>query len=216
MDHETFPKFILQLHIASCKLLTMSSSDDSPCKVTLNKLYNAHLVGSDELLKRVITVPSKLHLCKAFNFHMNPKEPWCPLDLEHLRLVSASNKPEFVKFSDGVYAILTPDRYPGADAVLPFAQEQYKYSTYLEQLQVLPASTKLTGTDANTEVKKFLVEDLPFIIVSPKPFVPGPTWKQPAFVGLVCGDDFYGFARGFALPMEIPDETLKNDARLQD
>jgi hypothetical protein len=176
INQDNFPDFILQIHHATYSLMIRTGI----CSITLREIYGQHIIGPKEILNHRIRVDTieyyeqpPLILKDSFKSKFTKSD----LNRKHIAVMCSESidKRRYREIDTTLnkYIIKLCRRISSANAILPHADEQYKYSEALEsRYQVHKKKTEELSIDTmEKEVKKAYdtgVERL--VIVMPKRF----------------------------------------------
>jgi hypothetical protein len=195
INQDNFPDFILRIHHATYGLMVRTGIRS----ITLREIYGQHIIGPEEVLNHRVCVDT-------IEYHEQP--PLIPKNSSKVKFTKPGlnrKRVEVICSEDfdtrgyreidatlNRYIIKIRRRGPSADAILPHADEQYKYSEALESGHPVHESKtgELNVEDVKIELKKALdtgAERL--VIVTPKRF----EGSIPKNCAVVAGINFVNF-----------------------
>jgi hypothetical protein len=195
INQDNFPDFILRIHYATYGLMIRNGIHS----ITLREIYGQHIIGPEEVLNhriRVDTIEYHVQPTLIPKDNLKAKFTRPNLDRKHVAVMCSEDIDnrgyQEIDATSGKYIIKLRRRISSADAILPHADEQYKYSEALESgYQVHKDKTGELGVDTvRKEVEKANntgAERL--VIVTPKRFEDNISEN----CAIVAGIDFVNF-----------------------
>ncbi|RHZ68602.1 hypothetical protein Glove_294g172 [Diversispora epigaea] len=198
INQDNFPDFILRIHHATYGLMICNGIE----QITLKEIYGQHIIGPEEVLNHEICVNTieyyeqpplvpkdssneQFTKSKLYKEHRKHLEVICSEDVDRrgYREIDATSSRYIIKIRR---------KSPLADAILPHADEQYKYSETLKsKYPVYTSKTeKLSAKNVRIELEKALGTGADrLVIVTPKKF----EGNIPENCAIVAGIDFVNF-----------------------
>jgi hypothetical protein len=198
LDEETFPKYILAIHAATYKLLSIELDKDGKTfkRVSRSYIYRDAAVGADSSLQELIDIYSGVDIREVSGtykakYHVNKE------NLTNAALIAEGMKDgiEIVNLNNSSqpHLVLNSRRSPSSDAITPHGDEQYKFSLYIASAQSIPdnvdiATKFITDKLFEKELKKST--QYRFALISPKQLDPSFDLTKLVHGSLViCGEN---------------------------
>ncbi|CAI2188724.1 15931_t:CDS:2 [Funneliformis geosporum] len=195
INQDNFPDFILRIHHATYGLMIRTGIR----YITLSEIYGRYIDGPRRVLDHRIYV-------EIIDYHEQPplipkdssKEKFTRPDLDRKRVAVMCSEDidkrgyQEIDATLGKYIIKLRRRISSADAILPHADEQYKYSEALESGYLVhkDKTGELSIDTVGKEVKKANATGAErLVIVTPKRF----EGNIPENCAIVAGADFVNF-----------------------
>ena len=198
LDENTFPRYILAIHAATYKLLTL----DGPTQVSRGQIYQGAAEGADSSLNETITIHPGVDIRDASSTYQ-PKYHINRSNVRQAALVAEAmpSRVELVDLLDTSHPhlVLNTPRAPSSDALTPHGDEQYKFSLYMASGQPIPEEA---AKSTKFITQKLLLEEWnkrtgdKFALISPKSLdesLSTVVKNLPQGILLVCGKQLKEF-----------------------
>ncbi|CAI2180629.1 7842_t:CDS:2 [Funneliformis geosporum] len=164
LDEESFPKFILHMHLITYRLADMIRVR----QMTIKEIYFGCLQASGEVLSMIIAIQHNVDYRSApilkKKDHNDAKNPYSWNQLNDRKKVSIiadakNDKVEIIDVTIGRFIVLVCRHSGSSDSLTPHAEEQYKFSSAIES--DFPVHETLTGEFTLEDFKKELEKATP-------------------------------------------------------
>ncbi len=178
LDEESFPKFILHMHLITYRLADLIGIQ----QMTIKEIYFGCLLASNEVLSKIIDIQHNVNyrsapiLKKKEEYGPDSPFTWNKLiDRKKVSVITDAriDKVEDVDITTGRFIVLVHRRSGSSDSLTPHAEEQYKFSSAIESgFPVYETSTEeFTLEDFEKELKKATEGCECFIVMTVKRFL---------------------------------------------